>query len=162
MNPTEVSILPKNWQPKEWATLVYVLNGDQVLLIEKLRGHGKGKVNAPGGRMEPGETPAECAMRELFEEVWLTVLDVEERANLKFFDTKNGFSMQGYVFVASEFSGEPVETDEAKPFWVERKNIPYERMWEDDYVWLPRVLNGDYINAELVFANDELKQWRLS
>ena len=161
---TTVSLLPDGWQPERFATLIYVIKNDEILMIEKLRGHGRGKVNAPGGHIELGETPAECAIRELFEEVRLTVLEVEEVANLKFFDTKNGFSMQGYVFktCANECIGIPTQTEEAIPFWVDINAIPYDRMWEDDAIWLPRVLAGNYIDAELVFADDVLTSWRIS
>ena len=41
---------------------------------------GAGKVNAPGGHIEVGETPEECAIREAFEEVGIAVLSVDLRA----------------------------------------------------------------------------------
>ena len=58
----------KDWQPTEVATLLFVIRGDQILLIRKKRGLGAGKINGPGGRIEPGETPHECAIRETQEE----------------------------------------------------------------------------------------------
>jgi 8-oxo-dGTP diphosphatase len=58
------------------AVLCFVVKGDSLLLIEKLRGLGAGKVNAPGGRLEPGETPEEAAVRELQEEVSVTPHDL--------------------------------------------------------------------------------------
>ena len=50
-------LLPDDWSPKEIGTLVYVADGDRILLIEKLRGHGAGLINAPGGRLEHGVIP---------------------------------------------------------------------------------------------------------
>ena len=55
------------WQPQDIATLTFVFDGSEVLLIEKKRGLGAGKVNAPGGRLEPGESITECAVREVRE-----------------------------------------------------------------------------------------------
>ena len=52
------------WQPDIEATLVFIHQGSRVLLIEKLRGIGMGKINGPGGKIDPGETPLECAVRE--------------------------------------------------------------------------------------------------
>jgi 8-oxo-dGTP diphosphatase len=46
------------WQPTERANLCFVTRGDEVLLIHKKRGLGAGKINGPGGRIEPGETAA--------------------------------------------------------------------------------------------------------
>lgn len=42
------------WVPRERAVLVFLRDGDQLLLIHKKRGLGTGKVNAPGGRVETG------------------------------------------------------------------------------------------------------------
>ena len=41
------------WIPEIRATLMFVREGDQVLLIRKLRGIGAGKINAPGGKIDP-------------------------------------------------------------------------------------------------------------
>ncbi|MGA1129362.1 MAG: NUDIX domain-containing protein, partial [Chthoniobacterales bacterium] len=51
------------WQPTERANLCFVTRGDEVLLIHKKRGLGAGKSHGPGGRIEPGETAAEAAVR---------------------------------------------------------------------------------------------------
>lgn len=138
---------------------MYLERDDEILLIEKLRGHGAGKVNAPGGHIEVGETPEECAIREIFEEVRMTVLRAELRATLRFHDTHNGFNMLGYAFVATEFTGEPQQSDEAVPFWVNKDSIPYDRMWEDDRHWLPRILAGEQLDCWLIFKNDELQEF---
>ncbi|MEM9057182.1 MAG: NUDIX domain-containing protein, partial [Pseudomonadota bacterium] len=55
------------WTPKDIATLLFVVRGGEVLLIHKKRGLGAGKINGPGGRVEPGETVQECAVREVRE-----------------------------------------------------------------------------------------------
>ncbi|MCY4658052.1 MAG: 8-oxo-dGTP diphosphatase [Gammaproteobacteria bacterium] len=147
--------LPKDWKPKWAATLVYILRGDEVLLIDKLRGHGEGKVNVPGGKIE-SETPEEGAIREVKEEVGLVVEDLNLVAKLRFHDFETDYRVLGYVFTTSQFSGDPRTTDEANPFWCPRQKIPYERMWEDDRLWLPVVLAGQYSDADLLFENDVL------
>ena len=153
----QVSILPVAWKPERFATLIYMVKEDSVLLIRKLRGHGAGKINAPGGHIEVGETPEECAIREAFEEVRMVVLAAKLHAKLRFHDTENGFNMLGYAFVATEFTGEPQPSDEAIPFWVKINEIPFDQMWEDDRLWIPRILAGEVLDCEFVFANDELQ-----
>ena len=54
----------EQWQGEK-ATLLFLRKDDQILLIRKKRGLGKGKINGPGGRLDPGETLAECAVREV-------------------------------------------------------------------------------------------------
>ena len=151
------SILPADWKPSRFATLIYLIRDDEVLLIEKLRGHGAGKVNAPGGHIEVGETPEECAIREAFEEVGIAVLNADLRATLKFHDTENGFNMLGYALTSTTFTGQPRPTPEAVPFWSKIEQIPFDRMWEDDQHWVPRVLAGEVLDCEFVFANDVLQ-----
>ena len=54
-------------------------SGAEVLLTRRswdLR-HHKGEISFPGGRIDPGETPAEAAVREAWEEVALDPADVE-------------------------------------------------------------------------------------
>src|SRR5262249_5311497 len=53
------------WRPDSVATLLFVVRRGETLLIRKLRGHGAGKINAPGGMVERGETPRACALREI-------------------------------------------------------------------------------------------------
>ena len=55
----------KNWIPRERANLCFIVKGGRVLLIRKKRGLGAGKVNGPGGKIEPGETSMESAIREV-------------------------------------------------------------------------------------------------
>ena len=147
---------PLEWQPKELGTLVYIFDGRRVLLIDKLRGHGAGKVNVPGGRVETGEDIEACAVRETREEVCVEVERLALRGFLRFHDTENGFDMTGYVFTTRSFAGVPTATAEADPFWCEVDAIPFDRMWEDDALWLPPILAGRSVRADLVFANDRL------
>ena len=54
----------KQWQPELIGTLVFLVDNERVLLIEKLTGHGQGKINGPGGKWEAGESLLECARRD--------------------------------------------------------------------------------------------------
>ena len=147
---------PEDWIPPIFATLIYIIRKEEVLLIEKKRGHGAGKVNAPGGKVAKGESTLACAVRECEEEVGISAHNPQTRGILRFQDLVNGFALEGHVFVATEFSGDPIETIEATPFWCSRTAIPYDRMWEDDRFWLPHVLGGKCIAGDFYFRNDRL------
>jgi 8-oxo-dGTP diphosphatase len=145
----------QQWQPRERATLCFIIRDNQVLLIRKKRGLGAGKINAPGGRLEIGETPNECAIRETQEEVGLTPIGVQERGQLHF-QFADGYSLHCTVFTASDFSGELIETDEALPLWTAIDAIPYQEMWADDIHWLPGVLNGSTFRGYFHFDNETM------
>ncbi|MEZ5332640.1 MAG: hypothetical protein R2991_11440 [Thermoanaerobaculia bacterium] len=46
------------WRPVDRATLVFVVRDGEILLIRKLRGLGRGKINGPGGRLGPASRPS--------------------------------------------------------------------------------------------------------
>jgi len=52
-----------------------ITRGDRVLLIRRKSLHGEGTWSTPGGHLEFGETPSECAARETREEVGFKVVD---------------------------------------------------------------------------------------
>jgi 8-oxo-dGTP diphosphatase len=142
------------WVPRERANLCFILRDGELLLIRKKRGLGAGKINAPGGKIEPGETPLQAAIRETQEEVGLTPLGLEMRGEL-FFQFVDGYSLHCTVFLASNCEGTPIETDEADPFWVPANAVPYHEMWADDQYWLPQMIEGQFFRGYFVF-DDEL------
>jgi 8-oxo-dGTP diphosphatase len=143
------------WEPQETAVICYLFSGDQVMLIHKKTGLGKGLVNAPGGRIELSETAKEAAIRETLEETGVQVFNPEHMGILNFQFT-DGLSMRGHVFFAKEHTGEPVETDEAIPFWCPVTELPYEKMWEDDRLWLPLALEGKHFTGEFIFDGEKM------
>jgi 8-oxo-dGTP diphosphatase len=143
------------WQPEEVATLMFVIKNGRVLLIRKKRGLGAGKINGPGGRLEPDETPKECAIRETNEELIINPLNVRSAGEL-FFHAEDMPRIHGYIFVATDYEGTPSETDEAIPIWFNLSTIPFEEMWEDDRYWLPEVLNGQSVRGYFTFVNEQL------
>ncbi len=143
------------WQPRERANLCFIVKDGRVLLIRKKRGLGAGKINGPGGKLEPGETALESAIREVREEIGVTALRIEERGVLHF-QFVDGYSLHCVVFIAHDFSGELIETDEAIPLWFEFGAIPFHEMWADDQHWLPQALAGECFDAWFVFDGDTM------
>lgn len=150
----------ETWSPTDQATLCFVQRDDEVLLIEKKRGLGKGKVNGPGGKFDPGETAVECAIRETREELGVTPLSPRHQGMIRFQFT-NGYGIEAHLFLAADCDGEAVETEEAVPLWTPLDLIPYRRMWADDILWLPHFLNGKHISGEFLFDDEDMLGVRL-
>jgi 8-oxo-dGTP diphosphatase len=144
-----------HWQPTDRAVIAFVRQEPYILLIRKKRGLGSGKINGPGGRLEPGETYLEAAVRETQEEVGITPHDLRQVANLSFVFA-DGYSLYGEVFLGDSYSGHLIETDEADPFWCRLDEIPYTEMWEDDRLWLPHVLGGAYVIGKFLFDGEKM------
>ena len=143
------------WRPVDLATLLFVLRGDEVLLIRKKRGLGAGLVNGPGGRVDPGETPRQAAVREVQEELGITPAAPRWLGEHRF-QFRDGYSLYVHVYVSEDFVGEPKETDEAVPLWVQRDAMPYDEMWADDRHWLPLMLAGQRFSGHYIFDKQEM------
>lgn len=148
------------WRPEQRATLVFVVVEGRILLIRKKRGLGAGKINGPGGRIDAGESPLECAVRESREELGIVPLDLRESGQHAF-QFVDGLSLQVHVFKAAGYRGTPRETEEAAPLWFGLDAIPYTEMWEDDRFWLPLVLEGRSFFGRWLFDDDRLLDYRL-
>lgn len=143
------------WTPVELGTLCFVIREERMLLIRKKRGLGAGKIVGPGGRLEPGETPLACAIREVQEELCVTPTRVVARGE-HFFQFLDGYSIRVFAFSADGYEGEPQETEEAIPIWTGIDDIPYTEMWEDNRLWMPLLLSGIPFSGRYVFEGDTL------
>ncbi|MCA9693041.1 MAG: 8-oxo-dGTP diphosphatase [Myxococcales bacterium] len=145
----------RRWQPDDRATVLFVVRDGQILLIRKKRGLGAGKINGPGGRLEPGETSQAAAIREVEEELRVTPTGVRQCGRLRF-QFVDGYALEVDVFRADDCEGEAQETEEARPRWTQLSAIPYEEMWADDVLWLPRLLAEEWFAGRFVFDGDAL------
>lgn len=150
----------ESWEPQQRATLLFVVKDGCVLLIHKKRGLGAGKINGPGGRLDPGETPLQCAVREVQEELRVTPLDLEKRGEHKF-QFVDGYSIHVHVFRAGDIDGHPIETDEAIPLWTPIDAIPYHEMWEDDEIWIPHLVAGNQFYGRFLFDEDNMLDYEM-
>jgi 8-oxo-dGTP diphosphatase len=129
----------------------------EVLLGYKKTGFGQGKVVAPGGHVEPGETTAAAAAREVKEETGIRVAQgaLTEAARLTFlFPAHPSWDMEVAIFTSADWSGEATESDEIRPQWFPVADLPLDRMWDDGRLWLPRVLAGERLHATFSYGSD--------
>jgi len=148
------------WTPRERGVLCFIFRGDEVLLILKKRGLGGGKINAPGGKIEPGELPLAAAIRETQEEVGLTPCDPQPLGEL-FFQFTDAYSLHCVVFRAEGCEGTEIETDEAVPIWTSLEAVPYDAMWADDIDWLPLLIQKQPFRGYFLFEGDTMLGHRI-
>jgi len=131
--------------------------GTEVLLGRKKHGLGAGNFVGPGGKLEPGESAVDAAVREVFEEAGVVVAasDLEPRGLLSyFFPYREAWSQESSVFVCRIWRGEPTRSDELDPEWFPLERVPYDQMWDDARRWLPGVLAGASVRRSFVFGED--------
>lgn len=140
------------------ATLLLLFRGKgaekELLLAMKKRGFGLDKWNGPGGKvdMEIGELPEECIVREAKEEVGLDVQEVELVGTFDFiFPHDRTKDFHCYLYTSETFAGEATESEEMRPQWFKVSEIPYDKMWDDDKIWLPLILQGKRLVGSFEF-----------
>ncbi|WP_426302940.1 8-oxo-dGTP diphosphatase [Arthrobacter sp. R-11] len=131
--------------------------GREVLLGQKKTGFGAGKVVGLGGHVEPGESDAEAACREVFEESGVTVreTDLVDAGTVRFvFPARPEWNMSTRLFMTTRWEGEPRESPEIAPEWFAADALPVERMWQDAEHWLPMALGGGILDIDVVLNDD--------
>lgn len=136
---------------KKILTLCIIHQHPKILLGMKKRGHGEGKWNGFGGKVEEGETIEEAARRETKEEAGIEVLKMNKLGILEFAYQDGSGNMEVHIFYAKEFKGNPIESEEMKPRWFDVDEIPYNQMWADDKYWLPMFLDGKNFKGKFSF-----------
>lgn len=139
-------------------SLLFLRRKDQILLAMKKRGFGEGKWNGVGGKLDPGESVEEAMRRETQEEIGVTPTKYERVGLIDFTEYFKGepARMIVHVFVATDWEGEPHETEEMRPEWFSVDSIPYETMWPDDPHWLPAVVDGQKIIASFTLNKEDV------
>lgn len=59
-------------------TLCLIKKDGKLLLAEKKRGYGQGKINSAGGKLEQNETPEQAVIREIKEELGIDLINPEK------------------------------------------------------------------------------------
>jgi mutator protein MutT len=93
------------------AASVALVHKQDVLLIQRARAPMKDSWTLPGGRMEAGETPEQCALREIKEELGLSAFGLRPVRQLQV----QRFRLQ--VFATEAFEGEIVPNPEEIRAW---------------------------------------------
>lgn len=133
-------------------TEVFLKRDNQVLVGYKKTGLGQGNYLGIGGKVEPGETILEGAIREVEEEIGVCVSDLHQVGDFTFlFPHQPDWSQQVHVFFTESWTGEIRETAEMRPHWFDSKAIPHHQMWDDSQFWLPDILQGKKLMGKFIF-----------
>jgi len=138
------------WVPTH--TVGYFIKGNMLLLGLHQRGVSKGFWNGYGGKIDEGETVHNSLIRECSEESGLIPLEFNHVARVS--ASYGNFQLRVEFFLVSNFDGVLVTTDEMIPQWFDLNDIPYDKMWTSDELWLPRVLTGERLRTEVIFDKD--------
>ena len=141
------------------ATLCYIKDNGKTLMVyrnKKPNDIHVGKWNGLGGKFEPGESPEECAVREVLEESGLQIHKPKLHGLLMSPNFKDD-DWYVFVFTAREFSGELIDSPEGRLEWIRNEQLLDLNLWESDHIFLPWLEDGKFFSAKFEY-DDEVMQ----
>jgi 8-oxo-dGTP diphosphatase len=116
----------------------------------------QGKWNGLGGKFEVGEIPEECVIREVLEESGLCFQN-PKYCRLLLFTNFKGNDWYVFVFTATEFTGELIDSPEGKLEWIPDKKLLDLNLWESDQIFFPWIENKKLFPAKFEYAGDKMQ-----
>ena len=146
------------------ATLCYIIKDNKTLMIyrnKKENDYHEGKWNGLGGKFEQGESPEECAIRELKEETGLDVKNPVMKGFITFpkFDGVDDWYV--FVFVIKEFKGELIDSPEGHLEWIENDKLTELNLWEGDAIFLPWLFQEKFFSAKFNYDNGKFVDYEV-
>lgn len=147
------------------ATLCYVRSNKKTLMlhrIKKAQDMHKGKWNGLGGKLENGESPEECAVREIEEESGLRVSDPQLRGVLTFpaFDGMEDWYV--FVFTATQFTGELIDSPEGVLGWVDDEKLFDLNLWAGDKIFMSWLNQDKFFSGKFTYNEGQLVEHEVS
>ena len=143
------------------STLCYVIQGDQVLMLHRVKKKNdvnKDKWIGIGGKFEQEESPDECLLRECREETGLRLTSWQCRGVVTFLQ-EGGEGEYMYLFTAEEFEGNLHDCPEGDLQWVSREFLYRLPMWEGDRIFLDLLWrNAPFFLLTLRYRGEVLTQ----
>lgn len=140
-------------------TLCYLRKGGKTLMVHRIKKPNdmhQGKWNGLGGKLEQGETPEECAIREIYEESGLVVKNLVYKGLLTFPGFADEEDWYAFVFVATDFEGELIDSPEGRLDWVDDAGLLDLNLWEGDRLFIPWLDRPGIFSGKLTYRDGRL------
>jgi len=142
------------------ATLCYVRSNGRTLMIHRIKKENdmhQGKWNGLGGKLEAGESPEECVIREVYEESGLRIREPRLRGVITF-PAFDGFEdWYVFVFTAKKFTGRLTDSREGVLRWIPDEEVLSLPLWEGDRIFIPWLWQARCFSAKFVYQEGRLQ-----
>ncbi|NQV15271.1 8-oxo-dGTP diphosphatase [bacterium] len=147
------------------ATLCYLKDGQNTLMLHRVKKDADmhlGKWNGLGGKLENGETPEACAVREVYEESGLVVSNPQLKGFITFpnFDGQNDW----YVFVYrfDDYEGELIDSSEGNLEWIPDVKMSELPLWDGDRIFMKWLDQSKLFSAVFNYEAGTLLDWSVT
>ena len=141
-------------------TLCYIEKDEKYLMLHRIKkenDENRDKWIGIGGKFEGGESPFDCALREIREETGLLAKKLEYRGVVTFVSNEYGTEYM-HLFTCKIFEGEILpECDEGRLEWIDKERLYTLPMWEGDKIFL-NLLDTEkrFFSLKLEYEKDRL------
>ena len=141
-------------------TLCYLERDGAYLMLHRVKkenDENRDKWIGVGGKFESGESPFDCARREVLEETGLLVNALKYRGIVTFVSDEYGTEYM-HLFTSSDFLGDiRSECDEGTLEWVKKEEIPRLNLWEGDKIFLELLKSEErFFSLKLIYSGEKL------
>ena len=148
------------------ATLCYVQDKktNSTLMIHRVKkanDYHRNKWNGLGGKFEAGESPEDCAVREIKEESGLTAKSIKMKGFVTFplFDGVEDWHV--FLFVIDEYDGELIDSDEGNLQWIPNEKLTEINLWEGDKIFIPWLFEEKFFSAKFIYENGKFLDYEV-
>jgi len=137
------------------ATLIYARRDDQVLMLYRHKEPNLGLWIAPGGKIDAGESPRQCAIRELYEETGLRAMNPELRAVITELSPDPDWQWLMFVYRTQVEAGEEWgDGREGRLQWFPIAEVPNLPIPQADTIFFPYIIDPAGPPQEMLFRYD--------
>jgi 8-oxo-dGTP diphosphatase len=147
------------------ATLCYLRRAGKTLMVyrnKKPNDMHLGKWNGLGGKLERGESPEECAVREIFEESGLHVNKLILKGFLTFPSFSNDEDWYAFVYLVRDFNGSLTNSPEGELRWIENAKLLDLNLWEGDRIFLPLLDKPGIFSGKFTYKDGNLVEHQIA
>lgn len=141
-------------------TLCYIEKDNKILLLHRIKKEHdvhEGKWIGVGGKIEQGESPEECIIREVKEETGLIIKAPFLRGVMTFPKFKDNEDWYVFLYTADNFTGDLIDCTEGILKWVDKEKVLEMPTWEGDLIFLKWILEKrNFFSAKFVYENGKL------
>ena len=144
----------------ELTTLCYLVKDGKALMLHRVvkkNDVNKDKWIGVGGHFEDGESPEDCAKREIYEETGLTAEAMTLNGIVTFDSAKQDHTEYMFLYTVTEWTGTAHECDEGVLEWIDFDRIRNMNLWEGDRIFLKLLDEGHpFFSLKLVYDEKDV------
>jgi 8-oxo-dGTP diphosphatase len=140
------------------ATLCYVMDkkNSKTLMIHRVKkenDYHEGKWNGLGGKFDAGESPEDCAIREVFEESGLKISNPRMHGFITFPNFDGMHDWYVFIFTADDFDGELIDSKEGVLEWIPNDKLKSLNLWDGDKIFLEWLFQDKFFSAKFIYED---------